>query len=354
MKKIISVILALMMTVSLAACGSSGEPAPTTSGSGNTASGNNEVYKIILAGSCTEDHPTAIANVKFKEICEAESNGRIQVELFTNNALGNSREVLDSIRAGEYQMTDASASVYSSFTEEYMFVGLPFLFNDRFAAYAFFDGEVGKEITEEVAKQTGLRALGYYENGFRQLTNNKHTVRTPDDMKGLKIRVMESPLYIEMFEEMGAAPTPMAFAELYTALQQKTVDGQDNSYAITVTNALYEVQSYMTALGHNYDVTPLVIGEDFYQSLPDDLRAVVDKAAAEATAYNHQVCQDTEAAYIKTIEDHGVELTYLTDEERQAFRDATAGCVDFFKQNYNPVISVDYVLEAIDAANNAN
>lgn len=111
-----------------------------------------------------------------------------------------------------------------------MFVGLPFLFNNREAAFDFIDGEMGQRISQEVCDQTGIRILGYLENGMRQLTNSKHPVTCPDDMKGLKIRVMESPMYIEMFTEMGASPTPMSFAELYTALQQKTVDGQDNSY----------------------------------------------------------------------------------------------------------------------------
>ena len=210
---------------------------------------------------------------------------------------------------------------------------------------------MGQRISQEVCDQTGIRILGYLENGMRQLTNSKHPVTCPDDMKGLKIRVMESPMYIEMFTEMGASPTPMSFAELYTALQQKTVDGQDNSYTITCVNGLYEVQDYMTELGHNFDYTPFAMSNAFYESLPQDLQQIVDECAAEAVTYDRQICIDKEADYIKTIEDGGCQLTRLTDEQRQAFRDSTAGCLDFFKANYNPVIPVDDVLAAVNESN---
>ena len=347
MKKYIALICAFAMCVTLTACGNNES---SSSGSGTA---EDEVYTIIIGGTSTEDHPTTQADYKFEEICEELSEGRIQVEVYANNTLGDSRAMLEQIQANEVQMSDPSASVFSGFTEELNFLGLPFLFNDRYAAYAFFDGEMGQRIADKVCEETGIRILGFYENGMRQLTNGKHPVRTPDDMKGLKIRVMESPMYIEMFTEMGAQPTPISFAELYTALQQGTVDGQDNGYTITCTNALYEVQPYMTELNHNFDVTPLCISDEFYTSLPEDLRAIVDQAAAEATEYDRQLCIDLEATYIETIEGSGCEIIKLTDEERDAFREVTSGCKDFFLENYNPSISLDEILAAVDDANAA-
>ena len=371
MKKFMALALAASMAMTLTACssGSANTTAAATTAAPAAAettaaaaaettaaapADDGKVYKIIYGGSCTEDHPSTLTAYKFKELVEEKSNGRIQVDVYINNALGDSRAMLEAIAANEVQMSDAATAPFASFTEEFMFVGLPFLFNNREAAFAFFDSEMGDRINEEILKQTGIRNLGYMENGMRQLTNSKHPVTSPDDMKGLKIRVMESPMYIEMFEEMGAAPTPMSFAELYTALQQGTVDGQDNSYTITCTNGLYEVQKYMTELGHNFDVTPLELSEQFFQSLPDDLKEVVLECGKEAVAYNRQLFIDREASYIQTIEDGGVEIVKLTDEQRQAFRDCTSGCLDFFKKNYNPVIPVDEVLAAIDEANAAH
>ena len=355
-KELAAILLVFAMLFSLTACGKpagTDKPADSSQTAGDSAapSDSQEVYKIIIGGTSTEDHPTTQSDYKFKEICEERSGGRLVVEVYPNNTLGDSRAMLEAIQANEVQMSDPSAAVFSSFTEEFNFIGLPFLFNNRFAAYDFFDGEMGGRISEKVREDTGIRILGYFENGMRQLTNSKRPVTSPDDMKGLKIRVMESPMYIEMFTEMGASPTPMSFAELYTALQQGTVDGQDNSYTITCTNALYEVQSYMTELGHNFDVTPLCISDEFYMSLPEDLRQIVDEAAAEATAFDRQMCQDMEATYIETIQNGGCEIVKLTDEQRTAFRAVTEGCKDFFLKQYSPSIPLDEILAAVDTAN---
>ncbi|MPM39869.1 2,3-diketo-L-gulonate-binding periplasmic protein YiaO [bioreactor metagenome] len=251
-------------------------------------------------------------------------------------------------------MCESSQSAYASFTQELMSAGIPFLFKNREAAYAFYDSEVGDQIADAVAVDTGIRIMGYFENGVRQLTNSKRPVVTPADMSGLKIRVMESPLYIEMFTEMGANPMPMSFAELYTALQQGAVDGQDNPYAITSTNKFYEVQKYMTDLSHTFDVTCFSINDDFYQGLPDDIRAIVDEAAAEATAVQRQLSIENEQSYIKTIEDNGVQLTRLTDEQRQAFKDKCDGIYDFFRANYKPSVTLDTVLAKAAEVNDAN
>ena len=196
--------------------------------------------------------------------------------------------------------------------------------------------------------------MGYFENGIRQLTNSKRPVTSPDDMKGLKIRVMESPLYIEMFTEMGANPSPMAFSELYTALQQGTVDGQDNPWTIVSTNAFYEVQSYATDLSHTFDITCFSINDKFYQDLPDDLREVVDKAAEAAVETNRTLSIELENEYIATIEGGGCQITRLTDEQRQVFRDATAGCYDWFRQNYNPTVSLETIMAKAEEVNAAN
>jgi TRAP-type C4-dicarboxylate transport system substrate-binding protein len=157
-----------------------------------------------------------------------------------------------------------------------------------------------------------------------------------------------------MFSEMGANPTPMSFSELYTALQQGTVDGQDNPYAIVATNKFDEVQKYMTDLSHTFDITCFSINDAFYQSLPEDLQAVVDEAAADAVKVNREQSQANEQTYIKDIQDSGCKITFLTDAQREAFKEATAGTYDFFREKYNPTVSLDTVLAKAQTVNEAN
>lgn len=361
-RNISALVLALVMILTLAACGgntggNSGDTGAQSGGSSAAApaqSGDDTVYNITIGGTVPDDHPISQGLFKFKEVAEELSGGRFKVEVYDNNTIGASRELVEGVQANEIQMAECSQSVYASFTDELISVGLPFLFKNRQAGYAFFDSEVGDQIADVIAEQTGVRIVGYFENGIRQLTNSKRPVTSPDDMKGLKIRVMESPLYIEMFTEMGANPSPMAFSELYTALQQGTVDGQDNPWTIVSTNAFYEVQAYATDLSHTFDITCFAINDEFYQSLPDDLREVVDKAAEAAVETNRTLSIELENEYIATIEGGGCQITYLTDEQRQVFRDATAGCYDWFRQNYNPTVSLETVMAKADEVNAAN
>ena len=353
-KKFISLALAATMVMALAACGGGGSASSTPSGGASGSGADKTVYKITVGGTVPDEHPISQGMFKFKEVAEQLSDGQLQVEVYVNNTLGGSRELVEAVQAGDMQMCETSQSMYASFTEELMSVGLPFLFKNRQAAYDFYDSEVGAQISEAIRTQTGIRIVGYFENGIRQLTNSKHPITSPADMKGLKIRVMESPLYIDMFTQMGANPMPMSFAELYTALQQGTVDGQDNPYAITATNAFYEVQKYMTDLSHTFDITCFSINDEFYQSLPADLQKVIDEAAAAAVETNRQQSIDKEQEYIKTIQDGGCEITFLTDEQRNVFREATAGTYDFFTKNYNPTVTLETVMAKADEVNAAN
>ncbi len=343
-RSIITILLILAMSLSLVACG----------GDDSGAGGDGETYTIIMGGTVPDDHPISQAQFEFERVAEEMSDGRIQVEVFTNNTMGASRELVEATQAGEIQMCETSQSMYASFTDELVSAGLPFLFDNREAAYAFFDGELGTRISDEIADQTGVRILGYFENGIRMLTNNVKPISSPDDMAGLKIRVMESPLYIQMFELMGANPMPMSFSELYTALQQGTVDGQDNPYAITATNKFYEVQDYMTDLSHSFDVTALSINSDYYEALPDDLKEVVDAAAAAAVDVNRSLSIELEAEYIATIQDAGTEITFLTDEQRNVFRDVTQECYTTFSDTYSPTVTLDEVLEEAARVNEEN
>lgn len=182
------------------------------------------------------------------------------------------------------------------------------------------------------------------------MTNSSHEIRTPEDMKGLKIRTQENDILLEIYTQMGANPIPMAFSELFTAMQQHTIDGQVNPALIASTGNYDEVQNYITDVNAVYDATAISINYDFYKSLPEDLQAVVDQAAQEACAYQLQLSADEEESAFQALADGGMTVTYLTDEERAAFQEATAGIADWFAaQGVEP--NLDAYLEEIQACN---
>ncbi|MDR1731320.1 MAG: TRAP transporter substrate-binding protein [Synergistaceae bacterium] len=291
--------------------------------------------KIVIkyGGTLPETHYSTKAMFYFKKIMEERSGGKVQVDVYTSNQIGGPRDLIEGLQFNTVQMCDNSIAAISGFTDKAMPLSLPFLFPSREVAFQFIDGEYGKALTEEIAKEMRVRIIGWHENGFRQLSNNKRTIKTPADLKGLKIRVMESPLYIRTFESLGTQPTPISFAELFTALQQGTIDGQDNPVAIFVANKYFEVQKYMSNLNHTFDFLIYQVSEDFYQGLPADIKKLYEECMTEATAYSRKLAAENEAADQKTAGEK-IEYTFLTPEERAAFGALVTPVYDWFKKEY--------------------
>jgi tripartite ATP-independent transporter DctP family solute receptor len=354
MRKKISLIMVIAMiaTMMVWAVGCSSTPAePQTTANGATSQGSEPSYEkmtIKVGGTVPESHPITKAQFLFKEIVERESDGAMKVEVYPSGQLGAGREMVEAVQLGNIQMGETTIAPFSSWTGEFSLMALPFLFDDREHAFRVADSEMGKQMADNVAEITGVRVLGFWENGIRQLTNGTRPVRTPADLNGMKIRVMENPLYLNLFTAIGANPMPMAFGELYTALQQKTIDGQDNPYAITATNKFYEIQPYMTELGHVFDFTGFLINEEWYQGLGEKERELIDKASAEATAYQREEAKKYETEAKKTVEDAGVQIEVLTPEEREEFRKASASVYDWFREEGKPVTGMDEFLKAVD------
>ena len=228
-KKILALTLACAMCASLmVGCGSSGSSSSgSTSGSSSSGS-SSETYTIQLAGSVSEDHPITQSLNKFKELAEQYSNGRLKVEVYPNGQLGSNREFYEQCQSGNIQMAEAGAVILANFTNKFKFMQLPFLFNSREACQNFLKSDAGQQLNKDIAEETGIYPLVYFENGWQAVTNSKKEIKTPDDLSGLKIRTQENDILLEIYTEMGCNPTPMAFSELFTAMQQKTVDGQVN------------------------------------------------------------------------------------------------------------------------------
>ena len=281
-------------------------------------------YTIKLGYIGSESHPTmTVMKEVFAKQIEEGSEGKIKVELYPNGQLGGDRELCEGVQLGAIQMAIPSSSVLAGFEKRIQALDLPYLFTTREAAFAAVDGVLGEKLNALTAEK-GILILGYQENGFRHVTNSRKPIRTPDDMKGLKIRTMENPMHIAFFKALGANPTPMSWGELYTALQQGTVDAQENPYAMIDDGKFYEVQKYVSETGHVFSFEVLIANKAFVDGLPEALRDLVLKAAKDATEAQRKAMAEEEESFKRKVTEAGMSANALTAEEKKPFVEATA------------------------------
>jgi tripartite ATP-independent transporter DctP family solute receptor len=269
--------------------------------------------------------------VKFKEVIEAESNGKMTVKIYPNQQLGGDRELIEAVQMGNLTMTAPSNSPLAAFDKEFFVLDIPFLFKDRADAYQMLDGNPGQTLLATL-DNFNLKGLGYFENGFRNLTNSKNPVKSPADLDGLKLRTMENPVHLAAWKALGANPTPMAFGELFTALQQKTVDGQENPFELIHAAKFNEIQKYITKTQHIYTTYVMVINKNFYNKLSDENRAIVDKAAKAAVDYEREIAMKNDVDAEQKLVEFGNEIVELNDEQRNEFKEKLLPVADMVKE----------------------
>lgn len=293
-----------------------------------TAEGNQEKAEagdaqeqvVIKLGHIADpSHPYAKGAEKFAELVAEKSGGNIIVKVFPSSQLGGQKELIEGIIYGSVDMALVGTAVLGQFQPQISVFDLPFLFEDREHAYKSLD-TVGMELGTELEKD-GIKLLGYMENGIRHLTNNKREVKSPADMKGLKIRVMTNQIYISMMKSLGASPTPMAFGELYTAMQQGVVDGQENPSAHIWTKRFFEVQQYASLTAHAYAPEPVLISMIKWNKLSDSSREIILEAAAEAVAWQRDLSTQQDNEFWENIRNTG--KMKITEVDRGPFMEAT-------------------------------
>jgi len=291
-----------------------------------------KVYTIKFSHVLPETHATHItARDVFKKYLEEESNGRLKVELYPNAQLGGERQALESIQLGTLDMTVTTGAVLSAIENKFMALNLPYLFINEEEAYKLLDGKIGKELSNSVLSK-GVKVLAIAENGFRNITNSRRPITKPEDLKGLKIRTMENPVHMDIFRALGANPTPMSFGELYTALQQGTVDAQENPIPIIYTSKFYEVQKYCTLDGHVYGTAVIMMNANLFNSLPDDLQQIVSEGAIKYRDAQRAMNKKMNNEMVSLLREEGMEVTELTPEQKQLFVDATIGIYDKYAE----------------------
>jgi len=316
------------MLFSLAACNGGTSP-------GSTVGGTDPIV-IQFSYVDPQDRAAHRTNVMFKEYVERESGGRLQINLLPDGQFGGDRENCEGVAMGIIQMAQPSSAGLTSYTNDFMVLDLPFLFDSREASYYALDGELGDALSESLT-QFNLINLGFNDNGLRQITNNKRPIYEPADLRGLKMRVMESPVYINMFNLLGANPVPMSFTEVYTALQQGTVDGQENGASLILASNFQEVQSYMSLTGHVYSINANIINKDFFESLDADLQQIIRDGMKEFIVDKQRELEaaDDEAA-ISGLADAGMQINEITVENMQKFRDLVAPMYDEYRASIRP------------------
>ncbi|MDR1612964.1 MAG: DctP family TRAP transporter solute-binding subunit [Planctomycetota bacterium] len=300
---------------------------------------------VIKAGYGTAGGPIHEGMVEFKKRVEA-ANTNIEVQLFPGGQLGSEGEIVGQLQAGITDMLPTTTGPLGLIDKIFYALETPYVFINERQADAVLDGPVGERLLK-VLEPRGLVGLTFWENGFRETTNNVRPILKPDDFKGIKLRVQQNALHIHYFKELGANPTPLPFTEIYNALATRVVDGQENPFALISTNKFYEQQKYLSKTDHVYSAVPVYYSMVKWLSLPPDARKLIRDAAHDLRIWQRNRGREMQEEYIAEI-GAKTEVFRLTDDQKRAFQDAGAGSYAWARKEFGK----DYaeILDAIAAA----
>lgn len=253
---------------------------------------------------------------QFKYLVEGYTNGEVEVQLFAGGALGNETEMLQNTRRGELDLCMVATPNMTPFSKELQILTMPYVIQSMRDAVTITTGRLGAKWNDSVMRQAGVRILGYTYSNFRHLTNSKRKVCSMADLKGLKIRVPQNAQMIESYKAWGANPTPMAWTETFTALQQRVVDGQDNPFIVNYTMKFHEVQKYITPLHYQFSLQPLIVGVKYFEKLDGDLKNILERAGIEAQQYCVLFQMEESDKALKAMLDSGMEYCEFSDEDK--------------------------------------
>lgn len=271
-------------------------------------------YTIRLSHGDNENNPTHFAALKFQELVAKYSGGKAAVQIFPNNQLGSEQEVAQAVRMGSIEAEILYTGNLVPLAPSSGVLMLPYMFTTNEQAWAAMDA-IKEPLNERIVKEAGVRVLGYLEKGFRVLTNSKRPVETLEDLKGLKIRVSPNNIAIETFKSWGLDPVPMAWGEVFPALQQRVIDGQENPYTTVISSKFYEVQKYITEVHYLIWSGPIIISERVYKKMPADVQDALNRAGQEAALYERQVSSKMTEDAIAEIKKRGMVLSGAPKDE---------------------------------------
>ena len=291
---------------------------------------------LRLSHNAAPGNPKSDASLLFAKLVEAKTEGRIKVQVGGAAQYGEDVESLTNMRLGTLAFSANSQGPTSGVVPEFSTLGLPFLFRDLKHAYSVIDGPVGEKLGE-LAAAKGLVVLALWDNGIRHTSNNVRPVKTPKDLEGLKLRTPPDPVTIDIFTALGANPTPLAFSELYIALQQGVVDGQENPFMNIYSSKLYEVQKYISLTAHKYETTPFLASKIVLAGLSKKDQALIKEAAVEAGRFNREESLKSDAMLRQTFLDKGLEINEI---EPAAFIEKTKSVYAKWRANHPEMVEL--------------
>ena len=329
-ERVFALFLATLIVISMVGCGGTPSEASGDGGDGGGADGDTVVIRVNSAfNSATVDETAnGKAALAFVDAVAERTDGKYEIKLFMDSQLGGSTDqVVGGLQTGAFEMCTKAVGDFGEFTDAFMPFNFPYMYSDP----AVIDGPVGDRIRQDCIDDVGIRILAFTELGYRHVTNSKHPIKTPDDMKGLKIRTMNDPYQIAAMEALGASATPMSYSEVFTSLQTRVIDGQENPCQNIWTDKLYEVQDYMTLTKHSYTIQMIGISEAYFQTLPEDVQQILIEEGHNLELRNREELEAIDSAQLEELK-KVMDVYELSDEEYQAFRDIASTTWDAAKE----------------------
>ena len=297
------------------------------------ASAQIKEHAFKIGTGISEDHPQAQSLKHFAEQLAAKSGGKMTARVYASGALGNDISMTSALRGGTLEMTIPDSSTLASLIKPFGVLNLPMTFNGEQEADAVLDGPFGQKLLAQLPEK-GLIGLGFWENGFRHVTNSRRPVQNADDMNGLKLRVIQSPLFVDTFNALGANATPMPFTELYTAMEQRAVDGQENPAATILASKFYEVQKHMVMSRHMYSAWVLLMSKKTWDGLSAQEQKIVQDAAREATLFERKTIRAFSQNALAELKKAGMQITELPAAEQAKMRSKLQPVLAKFSKEY--------------------
>ncbi|MCG0278170.1 MAG: TRAP transporter substrate-binding protein [Thermanaeromonas sp.] len=312
MKKFVAIVALAVLVILLSACESAQrQNQPQQGGTPDKAATK---IQLKAATMTPMSHMYSQGAQRFAELIKERTSGRIQITVYPDGQLGKGeRELLEALQQGTIDIYVGSTGPIGGFSPSMLIVDIPFLFRDYEHVDKVLDGPIGRQLLDDLEK-ANLKGLAFWENGFRNLTNSKRPVRTPEDAKGLKIRTMENPVHITAWKALGVNPTPMPWAEVYGALQQRVVDGQENPLPVILDSKLYEVQKYLAMTQHVYSPAPIIMSLKTWQSLSKEDQELLLKTAQELAPWQRKLGRDNEQKILSELEAKGMQIERNIDK----------------------------------------
>jgi TRAP-type transport system periplasmic protein len=292
---------------------------------------------IRLGHLNNSDHPTSWGAKKFAELVAAKSGGKITVKEFPSSQLGNELQQQSALQGGVQEMLVASTTSLTGVVKEFGLFDFPFLFSSGKQADAMVDGPLGKVLSGKLAEK-GVIVLGFFDLGFRNVTNSKRPITKAEDLEGLKLRVIPNPVFLETFKTFKANPLPMPFAELYNALESKAVDGEENPYSVILSSKFYEVQKYVSGTNHVYATNPVQISKRFWDKLSPVEQKLLQEAVIEAQNYQRTASRDAAGKALVELKAKGMLYNDIAPAEMARMRAEVKPVYDKFAASYDPAV----------------